>query len=653
MLKRKLSALIALVLIVASAPTRADNAGAAFLLIPGDMRAVALGSTGTAEVGYLGSLDFNPAGLGFREEAVLGAGFTRWLAETNLGHLAGCLPIDNLGSLSLGVKYMSVGGFGRRTGDTPEPIGEFDALGLLGEVGYARELFDGFSAGVDVGVVHQRLDTYSATGAVLDAGVLYRTPLEWLDVGAAVRNLGTPLVFIEEETALPTSLGAGVSLGFLDGDLNANIEGEYYLDDAEDTFFAHLGAEYIIARTAAVRAGYTYGNQSQHGGLAGLSAGLGVMLSGFVVDFAYANHGELGYSLRGSLGYDFGFVAGRVDELEAYLQRLQERIDSTSRAFYAEGRDAMSMERYDEAASSFDKALIWDPNYTEAAEAYERAENLARIQAVEEHLEQGNLWLRIEDYVAALASFNAALELNPENEEAAERADFAARALAKQLAEREAHVSELSTQAAEAYSSGDYKVAVDLWGEVLRLDPDNPQAEGYYNQARKHLNDQIDNLFRRAESLEDQQRYAEALGVLYQAQELVPDDPVLSTSISRLRGLLSQQVNGLVDKGVALHEAGDHSRAEDTLTRALRLDPDNSRAADYLERARDAQRVDEPQTDPIAANEYYLQGINAYTRRDYEQAIYYWEKCLEFQPDHDKARANIARAKQMLAALEE
>ncbi len=188
---------------------------------------------------------------------------------------------------------------------------------------------------------------------------------------------------------------------------------------------------------------------------------------------------------------------------------------------------------------------------------------------------------------------------------------------------------------------------------MLRLDPDNPQAEGYYNQARKHLNDQIDNLFRRAESLEDQQRYAEALGVLYQAQELVPDDPVLSTSISRLRGLLSQQVNGLVDDGVALHEAGDHSRAEDTLTRALRLDPDNSRAADYLERARDAQRVDEPQTDPIAANEYYLQGINAYTRRDYEQAIYYWEKCLEFQPDHDKARANIARAKQMLAALEE
>ncbi|MCK4594447.1 PorV/PorQ family protein, partial [bacterium] len=261
------------------------NAGATFLLLPGDIRAVGMGVTGAGEGGSLSGLFFNPAGLGFRSEAAMNAAFTSWIADTSLGYLAGCLPIKEVGVISLGTTYMRVGDFERRTEDSDEPIGTFDAMGLAAEVGYGIELFDGFSAGLTAGVVHQRMDTFSATGVSFDAGVQYRLPFDWLTIGVAGRNLGTPLRFISEKTPLPSNIVGGVNLSFLRGDLNFNLDAEYYLDDAADNLYAHTGAEYVLFNTAALRVGYTYGYGSQGGSIAGLAAGIGLQVVGITFDF--------------------------------------------------------------------------------------------------------------------------------------------------------------------------------------------------------------------------------------------------------------------------------------------------------------------------------------------------------------------------------
>jgi tetratricopeptide (TPR) repeat protein len=636
-----------------AAASAAGNAGATFMLLPEDIRSVGMGGTGAGESGSLGGLFYNPASLGFRTEAVMNAAFTGWIADTSLGYLAGCLPIGQAGVLSLGATYMHVGGFERRTDESDEPTGTFDASGLAAEAGYAVELSDGLSAGLTAGVVHQRLDTYSATGASFDVGVQYRLPFDWLTVGVAGRNLGTPLTFISEKTPLPANVVAGVNLRLLDGDLNFNLDAEYDLDDAADNLYAHAGGEYVLFDTAALRVGYTYGYGSQGGTVTGLSAGIGLQVVGVTFDFAYTNQGDLGGSYRVGVGYDFSYLTTRRDTLQEYLDQIAEQERATSRAFYSEGREAMSRERYADAASAFDKALIWDPAFDDAAAAYDEAVALARDKEIADHLSQGELYLKIEDYVSALAEFSAVLEVDPEHADALRLVTFASDALTRQLAEREARAAELSQKAADLFAAGDFRGAISAWGEVLVLDPGNALALGYLNQAKERLEDQVAQEKRLARNLEDQGRYDEALDHWLKVHELDPEDPEVPVAISQCRGYLSRQIETLVADGVARYERGEYAAAGDLLHQALRLDPDNRKASEYLARIEAARTTTVRESDPITANEFYLKGVQAYTRRDYELAIYYWEQCLYYQPDHPKAGPNIERARQLLAALHE
>ncbi|MCD4732900.1 PorV/PorQ family protein [bacterium] len=648
------SRLIALLLTLSLlTPVLADNSGASFLLLPGDVRAAAMGSTGVGEDGVLSALHFNPAGLGSRLDPVMSASYNSWLGDAGYGYLAGCLPINDLVIFSLGFTYPTMGGFERRIDDSQNPEGTFGAMSLAGEVGYSREIIDGLTAGLTAGVVYQKLDEYSATGVAFDLGVQYR-PLNWLGVGVAGRNFGTPLTFIKEETALPSTIVGGVNLRFLESDLNINLDAEYHLDDAEDTIFGHFGAEYVLFNTAALRLGYTYGFNDHGGKLDGLSAGLGLTIVGITLDFAYSGHGDLGNSYRAALGYDFAFVTEHGQNLNDYLAQLEERILTTSRAFYEEGQDYQARENYAEAASAFDKALIWNPDFPEAAAAYDSAVMFQREQEIDEHLQQGELYLRVEDYVAARAEFAAVLEIEPEHALAAEKLQFAVNALAELLAEREAQVALLSEEAAAAFAAENYIASIIGWGEVLAIDPTNALAQGYLNQSEERLAELVATEKRVAASLEGQGRYSEALDHYLTAQELAPDDLELPGSISRVRGYLSKQIDELVNDGIARYDRKDYTSAEDYLRQALRLDPDNRSARDYLNRIASATAASSssgPAEDPVVANEFYLKGIQSYTRKDYEQAIYYWQQCLKYQPGHPKAGPNIERAQAMIAAL--
>ncbi len=642
-----------ILLLSLTAAALAGNAGATFLLLPEDIRAVGMGGTGAGEAGSLGGLFYNPAGLGFRTQAVVNASFTSWIADTSLGYLAGCLPVEKVGVLSLGATYMSVGDFERRTGDTPEPEGTFDAMGLAVEAGYGLELFDGFSAGLTAGVVHQRLDTYSATGASFDLGVQYRFPFDWLTVGLAGRNLGPPLTFISEETQLPSNVVGGVNLSLLEGDLGFNLDVEYHTDDATDNLYAHAGGEYVLFDTVALRLGYTFGYGSQGGDVTGLAAGIGLQVVGITFDFAYTNQGDLGGSYRAGVGYDFAYLTSRRDTLQDYLSQIDELARATSRAYYTEGQEALGNGRYADAVSAFDKALIWDPSYTEAAMAYHSAVGLVREFEINDRITRGERYLENEDYVLAMAEFSAALGIDPSNPDTLGLLTSASNGLARQLAEREAQVAKLSQKAADCFAAEDYRGAIAAWSDVLVLDPKNSLVLGYLSESESRLAKQVEQEKHLARNLEDQGRYNEALDHWLKAQELTPDDAELPLAVSRCRDNLTLQIKTLVEDGIARYERGEYSAAKDLFHQAQRLDPGNRTAAEYLAKIKSALTTTVRESDPITANEFYLKGIQAYTRKDYELAIYYWEQCLYYQPDHPKAGPNIERARQLLAALHE
>jgi len=73
----------------------------------------------------------------------------------------------------------------------------------------------------------------------------------------------------------------------------------------------------------------------------------------------------------------------------------------------------------------------------------------------------------------------------------------------------------------------------------------------------------------------------------------------------------------------------------------INLDPKNNVARTYLSKIENKL----PKKDVKDADRYYILGIDAYTKNNYELALEYWQKTLALNPNYPNARINIERAK--------
>jgi hypothetical protein len=164
-------------------------------------------------------------------------------------------------------------------------------------------------AGLAVKLVDENLGTRSASAFAVDAGAALRPQfLEDLTLGAAVRNLGGKLNFIDEAEPLPAEIGVSAAY---------TIRGEgWRLLPALDVSlpyagnpYAKLGVEISRAlgeRTAAsIRLGYTTQPAVDLGVISGLTAGVGLHVNKFFFDAAFEPMSSLGDVYRLSAAWRF------------------------------------------------------------------------------------------------------------------------------------------------------------------------------------------------------------------------------------------------------------------------------------------------------------------------------------------------------------
>ncbi len=203
-------------------------------------------------------------------------------------------------------------------GPSGEPVtgGEFQAGSLAASASYAVQIAAPTSLGATLKFLSQDLDGVRGSAVAADAGMIYRSPLPALTMGAQLANLGTRV----NAATLPVvlKLGAGMSLPAVRG--LASLAGKKGMWDlpllAADVHFqlvpqkprfitVFLGSEYTIGidarQTAMARLGYRYGEEGA-GGLAGAAAGFGYRLAlprfSFGLDYALVHYGELGLTHR-------------------------------------------------------------------------------------------------------------------------------------------------------------------------------------------------------------------------------------------------------------------------------------------------------------------------------------------------------------------
>lgn len=164
-------------------------------------------------------------------------------------------------------------------------------------------------AGLAVKYIDENLGTRAASTFAVDAGATLRpAAVSDLILGAAVRNLGGKLNFIDQPEPLPTEIGVSAAYAILGDGWRLLPALDVSLPYAGNPY-AKLGVEFSRALGAQtwgdVRLGYTSQPAVDLGVLAGLTAGVGLRVNRFLFDAAFEPMTYLGDEYRLSVGWRF------------------------------------------------------------------------------------------------------------------------------------------------------------------------------------------------------------------------------------------------------------------------------------------------------------------------------------------------------------
>ena len=294
--------------------------GAEFLNLGVGARAVAMGEAYTAVADDAFGLYWNPAGMTRTEGTTLGLMHAEYLAHIKVDDLAFTQRLARHLWLGTALTSMDAGAIEGRD-DAGAAAGDFRpraytaSLGLAVDIDPFGEHDEGFGFGAVGKLVRSEIVEKGQTAA-FDLGALAPCPGFSESTpgrcGLAVQNLGAPLKHDRESDPLPLAFKLGWAFGL----------GRRTLLSAEaaasrgDGFYGALGAEFSAELGERTKAAFRLGANSltwtDIDGLNGVSAGLGLSIHGFSVDYAFAPFGPLGMTHRVSMGLSFG--GGRREE---------------------------------------------------------------------------------------------------------------------------------------------------------------------------------------------------------------------------------------------------------------------------------------------------------------------------------------------------
>ncbi len=282
--------------------------GGQFLRIGVGAKASALGEAASAISGVQ-AIFYNPAGLAGVTDTELYLSQVQWVLDTNYSNLAAAKRAYG-GVFGLAVSYLSnpatdkYDKFGTKLSDT------YSAADMAVALGYARRLAAGLDFGLNAKYISSRLDTESATALAADAGLKYAAIPGKLALGLVLQNAGSRLNYINYGDSLPMNfkLGGQYTLT-LEKDRSIRKEIGIFTDInymKDSGVYANIGAELLTAYAKESAFSLRCGYRTNAGGKsAGISAGLGLDMTTYLVEYAYAPMGDLGNTHRLSLTLRF------------------------------------------------------------------------------------------------------------------------------------------------------------------------------------------------------------------------------------------------------------------------------------------------------------------------------------------------------------
>lgn len=295
----------------AAAQSRRDTGFDLVQLDPSARAAALAGAPGALAGDDPTAAFYNPALLTGAMSRSVSAGYLNHVADISAGTLLYARDVPRLGAtLAASLRFLSYGDFDRTAPDGTTD-GTFGASETALTISAAREVAPRLRAGVNLHALSASLDDASAFALAGDVGATYEVPSQSLVLGASVHHLGTTLSSLgSERDRLPVDLRLTAAKGLRYLPLTISVAG-YDLQGIEGVSAGDssavrraldhvaVGGELQLGRALALRVGYNprRADDLRSGGrldLAGVSAGFGLSLSRFALDYAFNGWSQYG-----------------------------------------------------------------------------------------------------------------------------------------------------------------------------------------------------------------------------------------------------------------------------------------------------------------------------------------------------------------------
>ena len=283
-----------------------------FLNIPVSARQAALGgdaiSIRDSDVAFTIA---NPSLLNKDSDGQLSLNAAMYLADSKYGTIAYAKDLDNGHMVTINGRYMNYGNI-PRTDDSGFEMGEFTASDVSVGGGYAYQFEENWTIGGGLNFITSKIDTYTSSAISGTAGVTYHHKKNKEALSVVFRNFGYQFKsFNGTREYLPFRIDLGYTrilknfplavtvtahdLQKLDISSDLNVNGQEINFGRKIADHFSIGAELFPERSFNVRLGYNVkrGNELaviDQRNFSGLSAGFGIKLSRFKLDYAHVRY---------------------------------------------------------------------------------------------------------------------------------------------------------------------------------------------------------------------------------------------------------------------------------------------------------------------------------------------------------------------------
>ncbi len=333
-MKKVLTIFISLIVCLTAFSKNGGEKTYKFLNIPTSSRISALGGYNISHIdGDLSFINSNPAMLNADMNNQFVLSYTNYVSDINLGYAVYARNFEKAGIFSAGIQYLNYGKF-LNTNEFGDIIGDFNAADYAVNISYSYPLKKFNFGGTFKTIVSDYWEATSV-GFAVDLGATYKDTAKLFSAGLVIKNLGFQVKRYTKgvREGLPTDIQLGITKKFrhapfsisltaidlmnwslrYDSELKDNYSSTEEpknnfvtkLGHAGDELMRHfvIGADINIKKVFYISLGYNYRRRSElaistKGKLVGFSAGFGLCLKKFSLEYSYSS-----YHLAGAVNY--------------------------------------------------------------------------------------------------------------------------------------------------------------------------------------------------------------------------------------------------------------------------------------------------------------------------------------------------------------